>query len=105
MLCFYAYCGAHEKRAQFCGLRVRCAKPFQLLGRRLGRTLLLRDVRQCVCVLEARGLQLGIPSRLFTKLLINPACACAVSCSASSDSAPSTASFAASAFNSSRAAR
>src|SRR5215469_157671 len=96
---------ACQERAQFRRLCVRRAKISELLRRRLARALLQGDVRQRVCVLQARRLQFGIPPRLFTKLLINPACVCAVSCLARSDSAPSTASFAATAFNSSRAVR
>src|SRR5215472_607006 len=96
---------ACQERAQFPRLRVRRAKISEFLRRRLARTLLQGDVRQRVCVLQARGLQFGIPTRLSTKLLSNPACVCAVSCFLSSDSAPSTARLAARAFNSSRAVR
>ena len=96
---------ARQKRAQLRGLRVRRAKFVELLGSRIGSALRQRDIRQRIRVLEARGLQFGLPSRLFTKLLISDSCACGVSCLASSDSAPSTARFAASAFSSRRAAR
>src|SRR5947207_12756356 len=96
---------ARQKRAQLGGLRVCRANFVQLLGSRIGRALSQRDIRQRVRVLEARGLQFGLPSRLFTKLLMSDSCAFGVSCLTSSDSAPSTARFAAKPFSSSRAAR
>src|SRR6266852_3788550 len=98
-------CRARKKCAQLSGLRVRCPKIAELLRGRLRRALREGDIRQSVRVLEARGLQFGLPSRLFTKLLMSASCACGSSCLASSDSAPSTARFAASAFNARRAAR
>src|SRR5882762_1854426 len=105
MLRFNAHRRACQKRAQLGGFGVRCTKIMKLLGSRLGRTLRQRDIRHRVRVLQARRLQFGLPSRLFTKLLMSDSCAFGVSCLASSDSAPSTARFAASAFNSRRAAR
>src|SRR5579859_615338 len=105
VLCFDADRRACQKRAQLRRLLIRRAKTLQLLGSGLGGALLQGDIRHRVCVLEACGLQFGIPSRLFTKLLIRPACACAFNCLTRRASAPSTASFAATAFNSSRAAR
>src|SRR3989449_7539442 len=105
MLGFDAHRRARQKRAQFRGLRVRRAKFVELLGSRLGGSLSERDIRQRIRVLEARGFQFGLPSRLFTKLLMSDSCALGVSCLARNDSAPSTARFAASAFSSSRAAR
>src|SRR3989454_9228380 len=105
VLGFHAHRRACQKRAQFGGLRVRRAEIVELLGSRLGGALSQRDVRHGIRVLQARGLQCGLPSRLFTKLLMSDSCALGVSCLASSVSAPSTARFAASAFSSSRAAR
>src|SRR5260370_2528788 len=96
---------ARQKRAQFRRLPGPFPKVAELLARWLSPALRRRDIRQGICILEARGLQFGLPSRLFTKLLIRDSCACGVSCLASSVSAPSTARFAASAFSSSRAAR
>src|ERR1700687_1199444 len=96
---------AGKKRSQLRGLRAGGPKIAELPGGRLGSPLRKGDVCQGVCILEARGLQLGLPSRLFTKLLISDACACGLSCLASSDSAPSTARFAASAFRARRAVR
>src|SRR5712692_390906 len=105
VLGFHTHRWARQKRAQFRRLLVSPAKFVQLLGSRFRCALSERDVRHRVRVLEARGLQFGLPSRLFTKLLINDSCAFGVSCLARSVSAPSTARFAASAFNSRRAAR
>src|SRR5712664_1882645 len=105
VLGFHAHRWTCQKCAQFAGLLVGRAKIVKLLGGRLGGALSQGDVRQSIRVLEARGFQFGLPSRLFTKLLISDSCAFGVSCLASSDSAPSTARFAASAFNSRRAAR
>src|SRR6266404_6098537 len=98
-------CRARKKRAQLGGLRIGCPKIVELPGGRLRRALCERDIGQSVCALEARRFQFGLPSRLFTKLLMSASCACELSCLASSDSAPSTARFAASAFNARRAAR
>src|SRR5437867_1754486 len=98
-------CRARKKRAQLGGLRIGCPKIVELPGGRLRRALREGDISQSVCVLEARGLQFGLPSRLFTKLVMSASCVCGLSCLASSDSAPSTARFAASAFNARRAAR
>src|SRR5882762_938866 len=86
---------ARKKRAQLGGLPIGCPEIGELPGGWLRRALRERDIGQSVCVLEARGLQFGLPSRLFTKLLMSASCACGLSCLASSDSAPSTASFAA----------
>src|SRR5580704_2441823 len=97
--------GARQKRPQLRRLRVGRSEIVELLGRRLGRALRERDIRQRVRILEARGFQLGLPSRLFTKLLISDSCALGVSCFVRSDSALSTASVAAKAFSSRRAAR
>src|SRR5260370_27237849 len=105
VLGFHADSRACQKRAQCGGLRVRRAKFVQLLGGRRGSALSKGDIRQRICVLEARGLQFGLHSRLLTKLLMSDSCALGVSCFARSDSAPSTARFAASAFSSRRAAR
>src|SRR5260370_1292900 len=91
VLGFHAHRRACQKRAQFGGLRVRCGKFAELLGSRLDGALGERNVRHRIRVLEARGLQFGLPSRLFTKLLMSDSCACGVSCLASSVSAPSTA--------------
>src|SRR5882757_8183136 len=85
---------ARKKRAQLGGLRIGGSKIRELPGGRLRRALPEGDISQCICVLEARGLQLGLTSRLFTKLLMSASCACGLSCLASSDSAPSTARFA-----------
>src|SRR5712664_1589933 len=105
VLGFHAHRWTCQKCAQFAGLLVRRAKVVKLLGGRLGGALSQSDVRHRIRVLEARGLQFGLPSRLFTKLLMSDSCAFGVSCLASSVSAPSTARFAASAFSSRRAAR
>src|SRR5258708_19089880 len=105
VLGFNAHRRACQKRAQFGGLLVRCAKILKLLGGRLGGALSQSDVRHRIRVLEARGLQFGLPSRLFTKLLMSDSCAVGVSCLTRRVSAPSTARFAASAFSSKRAAR
>ena len=43
------------------------------------RALSDRDIRECVGVLKRGGLQLGLPSRLFTKFLISDSCAAGVS--------------------------
>src|SRR5258708_1136114 len=91
--------------AQLSGLRIRRAKFFQLLPHRLRRALFQRDVRQRRRVLQARRPQFALPCRLCTKLLIIASCTAGVICFATSDSAPSTASLAASSFNSTRAAR
>src|SRR3984893_17125093 len=96
---------ARKKRAQLRGLRIDRPKVAELPGRRLGRALRDGYVCQRVGVLEARGLQFGLASRLFTKLVMSSSCACGVSCLASSDWAPSTARFAASAFSARRAVR
>src|SRR5713226_6658371 len=105
VLGLHAHSRTRQKRAQFRGFSICRAKFVELLGSRLGGSLSQRDVRHGIRVLEARGLQFGLPSRLFTKLLMSDSCACEVSCLASSVSAPSTARFAASAFSSRRAAR
>src|SRR6266849_5195533 len=105
VLGLHAHRRTRQKRAQFRGFSICRAKFVELLGSRLGGALSQRDVRHGIRVLEARGLQFGLPSRLFTKLLMNDSCAFGVSCLARSVSAPSTARFAASAFSSRRAAR
>src|SRR5260370_24899371 len=105
VLGFHAHCRACQERAQFRGLRISRAKIVKLLASRLGSALCERYVRHRIGVLEARGLQFGLPSRLFTKLLISDSCAVGVNCLARSVSAPSTARFAATAFSSRRAPR
>src|SRR5260370_26467492 len=102
VLGFHAHCRACQERAQFRGLRISRTKIVKLLASRLGSALCERYVRHRIGVLEARGLQCGLPSRLFTKLLISDSCAVRVNCLARSVSAPSTARFAASAFRSRR---
>src|SRR5712692_4825998 len=101
----YSHRRAGQKRAQLGRFRVRRAEIAELLESRCGSALSKGNVGQSVCVLEARGLQFGLPARLSTKLLMRFSCAFGVSCLARSDSAPSTASFAASAFRARRAAR
>src|SRR5260370_24572142 len=101
VLGFHAHRRACQKRAQFGGLRVRRAEIVELLGSRLGGALSQSDVRHRIRVLEARGLQFGLPSRLFTKSLMSDSCAFGFSCFARSISAPSTARFPARAFSSS----
>src|SRR5712664_524358 len=105
VLGFHAHRRTCQKCAQFAGLLVGCAKILKLLGGRLGRALSQSDVRHRIRVLEARGLQFGLPSKLFTKLLMSDSCAVGVSCLTRRVSAPFTARFAASAFSSRRAAR
>src|SRR5258708_32953786 len=95
MLCFDAHCRARQKRAQFGGLRIGRAKFVQLAGSRLGGALSEGNVCHRIRILEARGLQLGLPSRVFTKLLMSDSWALGVNCLARSVSAPSTARFAA----------
>ena len=87
-----------EEIAQFRGFRVDAPKVGELLQRRLGRALRQSDIRKRVGILEARGLQFGLPARPLTKALTSASCACGVSCFASSDSAPSTARLAAMCF-------
>src|SRR5882672_2403459 len=96
---------ALQKIPQFRRFRISAGEFVQLLLHRIRRALLQRHISQCVRVLEARRLQFGLPSSDLTNPLTSDSCACAVNCFVSSDSAPSTASFATSAFNSTRAAR
>src|SRR6266852_5733652 len=96
---------ARQKIAQLVRFRIQRAESHELLGDRLRRPLRHRDIRERIRVLQARGFQFGLPSRLFTNAANNDSCACGVSCFASSDSAPSTARFAAITFSSSLAAR
>src|SRR6516164_11265584 len=96
---------AAQKRPQFGCLMQRRAKIFQLLQSWFRCSLLQGDIRQRICILQARRFQFGLPCRLCTKLLINASCAAGVICLATRDSAPSTANLAASAFNSTLAAR
>src|SRR5436853_1564144 len=105
VLGFHAHRRAGQKGAQLGGLRVGSGKLVKLPGRRLAGALSQGDVRHGIGVLQARGFQLGLPSRLFTKLLMSDSCVLGVSCMARSVSAPSTARCAASAFSSRRAAR
>src|SRR5215472_850015 len=97
--------GVREHLAQVPGLRVRRAKIRQLLFHGLSGGLFQRDVRQRCRVLQAGGLQFGLPCRFCIKLLIIASCTAGVICLATSDSAPSTAIRAANSFNSTRAAR
>src|SRR5260370_9076599 len=100
VLGFHAHCRACQERAQFRGLRISPAKIVKLLASRLGSALCERYVRHRIGVLEARGLQCGLPSRLFTKLLISHSCAAPANCLASTVSPPSTAQFATRTFSS-----
>src|SRR4030095_489746 len=97
--------GAREDIAQFGGSCVSSAEIAKLLDDWPCGSLPERNIRERVCVLKARGLQFGLPSNLFTKPRMSASWVCGVSCLLSNDSAPSTASLAASAFSSSRAAR
>src|SRR5580658_727558 len=99
------HAGACQKIAQLARLTKSRREIVQLLERRISRALSERDIRERIRILQTCRLQFGLPSRLFTKLSISDSCAAGVNCFASSDSAPSTASDAASAFNSMRAAR
>src|SRR5580692_7856376 len=100
MLRLARHAGACQKIPQLARLTESRREISQLLERRFGRA-----IRERIRVLQACRLQFGLPSRLFTKLSISDSCAAGVSCLASRDSAPSTASDAARAFNSMRAAR
>src|SRR5260370_39504227 len=92
---------ARQKIAQLARLGIHRAKSGKLLGHWLGRTLRHRDIRKRIRILQARRFQFGLPSRLFTNAATSDSCAFAVSCFASSDSAPSTARFGAITFSSS----
>src|SRR6266852_802677 len=77
----------------------------QLLHDGRSSALLERNIRKRVGILQARGLQLGLPCSDLTKPAMSASCVCGVNCFARRDSAPSTASFAARDLSSMRAAR
>src|ERR1041385_7653198 len=71
---------AGKKIAQLGRGRVSRTEIAQLLEHRSSRTLCESNVRERIGVLQASGLQLGLPCRLSTKLATSASCVCAVSC-------------------------
>src|SRR5438477_8979732 len=98
-------CGTCEEISQLRRFLIRRKKILQLLESGSRGALSERNVRKGVRILQAGGLQFGLPCSVLTNPAISASWVCGVSCLASNDSAPSSASFAASVFNSMRAAR
>src|SRR5271168_3720896 len=89
VLRFPRHRGTRHHIPQFARSCKRGGNIIQLLERRIRRALCQRDVSQSVRILEAGGLQFGLPSRLFTNVSRSVSWAAGVSCFARSDSAPS----------------
>src|SRR5882724_5895654 len=94
-----------EEVAQLRGTGIGGGEIAQLLHDRRSSALLERNIRKRVGILQARGLQLGLPCSDLTKPAMSASCVCGVNCFARRASAPSTASFAARDLSSMRAAR